>query len=97
MSFSMLLNLVGSSNTDDKKILWKFINRFHKNANAENNPILDRLTENAIKFFKDKLKPNKIYKKPSDQEKKALNNLAIRIEKIKENTPPEESKLLCIL
>ena len=90
MSFSMLLNLVGSSNTDDKKILWKFINRFHKNANAENNPILDRLTENAIKFFKDKLKPNKIYKKPSDQEKNALNNLAIRIEKIKENTPPEE-------
>ena len=90
MSFSMLLNLVGSSNTDDKKILWKFINRFHKNANAESNPILDRLTEHAIKFFKDKLKPNKIYKKPSDQEKNALNNLAIRIEKIKENTPPEE-------
>ena len=90
MSFSMLLNLVGSSNTDDKKILWKFINRFHKNANAESNPILDRLTEHAIKFFKDKLKPSKIYKKPSEQEKNALNNLAIRIEKIKENTPPEE-------
>ena len=34
MSFSMLLNLVGSSNTDDKKILWKFINRFHKDVNA---------------------------------------------------------------
>ena len=35
MSFSMLLNLVGSSNADDKKILWKFINRFHKNVNPE--------------------------------------------------------------
>ena len=35
MSFSMLLNLVGSSNTDDKKILWKFINRFHKNVNPK--------------------------------------------------------------
>ena len=30
MPFSMLLNLVGSSNADNKKILWKFINRFHK-------------------------------------------------------------------
>ena len=90
MSFSMLLNLVGSSNTDDKKTLWKFINRFHKNAKPENNQILDSLTENAIKFFKDKLKPNKIYKKPSEQEKKALTNLANKIEKIREDMPPEE-------
>ena len=90
MSFSMLLNLVGSSNTDDKKTLWKFINRFHKNAKPENNQILDSLTENAIKFFKDKLKPNKIYKKPSEQEKKALINLANKIEKIREDMPPEE-------
>ena len=90
MSFSMLLNLVGSSNTDNKKILWKFINRFHKNVNEKSNPILDGLTGHAIKFFKDKLQPNKIYKKPNQQEKKALINLADKIEKIKDNTPPEE-------
>ena len=90
MPFSMLLNLVGSSNADNKKILWKFINRFHKNANPKSNPILDSLTEHAIKFFKDKLKPKKIYKKPDEQEKKALTNLALKIEKISENMPPEE-------
>ena len=87
MSFSMLLNLVGSSNTDDKRILWKFINRFHKDVKPESNPILDSLTEHAIKFFKDKLKPNKIYKKPNEKEKKALINLASHIEKINENIP----------
>ncbi len=90
MSFSMLLNLVGSSNADDKKILWKFINRFHKNVNPESNPILDSLTKHAIKFFKDKLKPKKIYKKPTEKEKKALTKLAQAIEKINDNTPPEE-------
>ena len=90
MSFSMLLNLVGSSNADDKKILWKFINRFHKNVNPKTNPILDTLTKYAIKFFKDKLKPKKKYKKPNDVEKKALMKLAQGIEKIKDNTPPEE-------
>ena len=90
MSFSMLLNLVGSSNADDKKILWKFINRFHKNVNPKTNPILDTLTKYAIKFFKDKLKPKKKYKKPNDVEKKALMKLAQSIEKIKDNTPPEE-------
>ena len=36
------------------------------------NPILDSLTENAIKFFKDKLKPNKIYKIPNEKEKKHI-------------------------
>ena len=90
MPFSMLLNLVGSSNADDKKILWKFINRFHKNASPKSNPILDSLTEYAIKFFKDNLKPKKVYKKPNEQEKKALTNLALKIEKINENMPPEE-------
>ena len=90
MSFSMLLNLVGSSNADDKKILWKFINRFYKNVNPKSNPILDSLTVHAIKFFKDKLKPNKIYKKPNEKEKKALKKLANEIEKINDNTPPEE-------
>ena len=90
MSFSMLLNLVGSSNADDKKILWKFINRFHKNVNPESNPILDSLTKHAIKFFKDKLKPKKIYKKPNEKEKKALTKLAQSIEKINDSTPPEE-------
>ena len=41
-----------------------------KKVNEKSNPILDSLTEHAIKFFKDKLKPNKVYKKPSEQEKK---------------------------
>ena len=90
MSFSMLLNLVGSSNADDKKILWKFINRFHKNVNPESNPILDSLTKHAIKFFKDKLKPKKVYKKPNEKEKKALTKLVKEIEKINDNTSPED-------
>tara|TARA_Y200000002_G_scaffold259410_1_gene215143 strand:- start:1813 stop:3375 length:1563 start_codon:yes stop_codon:yes gene_type:complete len=90
MPFSMLLNLVGSSNADDKKILWKFINRFHKDVKPENSPILDNLTEYAIRFFKDKLKPKKIYKKPDEKEKKALTNLANKIEKISKSLPPEE-------
>ena len=94
MSFSMLLNLVGSSNADDKKILWKFINRFHKNVSPESNPVLDSLTVHAIKFFKDKLKPKKNYKKPNEKEKIALTNLALKIKKINENTPPEEIQTL---
>jgi lysyl-tRNA synthetase class 1 len=90
MPFSMLLNLVGSSNADKKEILWKFINRFHKDVKPEEYPILDQLTSYAINYYNDKIKPTKIYKKPNDQEKKALMNLATAIEKIKITDNPEE-------
>ena len=44
MPFSMLLNLVVSSNADNKEILWKFINKFHKEIKPSEYPILDGLT-----------------------------------------------------
>ena len=72
MPFSMLLNLVGSSNAENKEILWKFINRFHKEINPQNFPILDRLTDYAINYFKDKVEPNKKNSKNQMLKKKKL-------------------------
>jgi lysyl-tRNA synthetase class 1 len=68
MTFSMLLNLVGSSNAENKAILWKFIQRFHSNIKPESHTILDQLTEYAINYFKDKVEPNKKYKRPDESE-----------------------------
>ena len=90
MPFSMLLNLVGSSNAENKEILWKFINRFHKEINPQNFPILDRLTEYAINYFKDKVEPNKKFKKPNAQEKKALKDLIDNLSKLSQKDKPEE-------
>ena len=90
MPFSMLLNLVGSSNANSKEILWKFINRFHKELNPKDYPILDSLTEYAINYFEDKVKPNKKFKKPSPDEKRALENLVIKLKKIDQSLKPEE-------
>ena len=89
MPFSMLLNLVGSSNANNKEILWKFINRFHKELNPKEYPILDGLTEYAINYFEDKVKPNKKFKKPSPNEK-ALENLVVKLKKIDQSLKPEE-------
>ena len=89
MSFSMLLNLVGSSNADGKEILWKFINRFYKNVNPKINPILDNLTVYAIKFLEINWNQKNL-QKTEHTRKKALLNLATKIEKIKENALPEE-------
>ena len=90
MPFSMLLNLVGSSNADSKQILWKFINRFHKEIKPVDYKILDSLTEYAINYFKDKVEPNKKFKKPNDTEKKALTNLVKKLQELDQSLQPEE-------
>ncbi len=90
MPFSMLLNLVGSSNADNKDILWKFINRFHKEINRKDFKILDELTDYAINYFKDKVEPNKKFKKPNSSEKKALKNLVTKLESLDQSLTPEE-------
>ena len=90
MPFSMLLNLVGSSNASNKEILWKFINRFHKEIKPQDHPILDNLTEHAINYFKDKVEPNKKLKTPNDEEKISLKNLSKKLEEINQKSTPEE-------
>ncbi len=90
MSFSMLLNLAGSSNANSKEILWKFINRFHKEIKPKDHPILDDLTQYAINYFRDKIETNKRFKKPNLSEKKALENLIIKLKKIDKSLKPEE-------
>tara|TARA_Y200000002_G_scaffold37071_1_gene27188 strand:- start:176 stop:613 length:438 start_codon:yes stop_codon:yes gene_type:complete len=86
----MLLNLVGSSNADNKNILWKFINRFHKEIKPHDYPILNGLTEYAINYFKDKVEPNKKFKTPNPDEKKALENLVLKLKQIDKSLKPEE-------
>jgi len=90
MTFSMLLNLVGSSNAENKEILWKFIQRFHPDIKPENYRILDQLTKYAINYFKDKVEPNKKYKAPNEIEKKALLNLAKKLELVEQDSKPED-------
>jgi lysyl-tRNA synthetase class 1 len=90
MSFSMLLNLVGSSNAENKDILWKFINRFHKDIKPENYKILDNLTEFAINYFQDKVEPNKKFKTPNKEEKEALIKLSEQLKNVGQETKPED-------
>tara|TARA_B100000767_G_scaffold148331_1_gene139728 strand:+ start:2357 stop:3919 length:1563 start_codon:yes stop_codon:yes gene_type:complete len=90
MPFSMLLNLVGSSNANNKEILWKFINKFHKEIKPKDHPILNGLTEYAINYFKDKVEPNKKFKIPNIEEKKSLKNLIAQLKQLDQNLKPED-------
>ena len=62
----------------------------HKDLNPRDNKILDNLTQYAINFFKDKVEPNKVFKKPNQNEKKALENLVKKIESLNDKMSPED-------
>ena len=90
MSFSMLLNLVETSNADSKKLLWKFVKKYKSNISEIENPIFDKLIEYAIKYFNEVIKIKKKYKKPNKQEKLALEELIKILDQCNDSMSPED-------
>jgi len=90
MSFSMLLNLVETSNANSKNILWKFVKKYKPNIEEKNFPIFDKLVGYAIKYFNEVIKKSKKYKIPNNDEKMALLHLVNILENCNENMTPEE-------
>ena len=94
MSFSMLLNLVETSNADNKKLLWKFVKKYKKDILEKNYPIFDNLIGYAIKYFNDVIKLKKKYKKPNIEEKTALEALIKNLNNCNDQMTPEEIQTL---
>ena len=90
MSFSMLLNLVETSNADTKELLWKFVKKYKQDIIETNQPIFDNLIEYAIKYFNDVIKSKKVYKTPNLNEKSALEALIEALGKCNDKMQPEE-------
>ncbi len=76
ISFSILLNLVSASNSEDRNVLWGFIRRYLPDATADVHPILDSLVDRAIAYYHDFVKPAKNYRLPTETEAKALRALS---------------------
>ena len=84
-----MLNLVGTSNATNKDVLWKFIKKNKNDIKISDHPILDSLTEYALKYFKDVVQPKKKYRKANEKEKKALQDLVQRLKNCKSQMDPE--------
>jgi lysyl-tRNA synthetase, class I len=94
MSFSMLLNLVETSNANNKELLWKFVKKYKKDILEKNYPIFDNLIGYAIKYFNDVIKLKKNYKNPNDEEKNALRALIKTLENCSDEMTPEDIQTL---
>ena len=90
MSFSMLLNLVETSNADRKELLWKFVKKYKSNILEKDYPVFDNLVGYAIKYFNDVIKLKKKYKKPNKNEKLALEALVKNLSKCNDEMKPED-------
>ena len=90
MPFSMLLNLVETSNADSKALLWKFVRKYKKDISEKEHPIFDKLINYAIKYFNDVIKSKKTYKKPNEAEKKALEALIKVLDNCDDGMQPED-------
>ena len=90
MSFSMLLNLVETSNAENKDLLWKFVKKYKKDISENNQTIFDSLVGYAIKYFNDVIKKTKKYKKPNKNEKIALESLIEALNDCGDDMKPED-------
>ena len=61
-----------------------------KDIPEDNHPIFDKLVQYAIQYFKDVVSLKKIYKKPNDKEKIALEALIKVLEKCDDSMQPED-------
>ncbi|MBC6443453.1 MAG: lysine--tRNA ligase [Rhodobacteraceae bacterium] len=76
VSFSMLLNLAGAANAETAAQMWGFIRKYAPEASPQTHPGLDAAAGAAVRYFHDFVKPAKVYRPPTDQERDALEDLA---------------------
>jgi lysyl-tRNA synthetase class 1 len=75
LKFSLLLNLASACNPEDESVLWGFISRYLPQATPASCPMLNRLAEYAVRYYRDFIRPFKRYRAPDEVERQALQAL----------------------
>jgi len=76
ISFAMLLNLAAVANSEDPAVLWGFVRRYAPAASPEKYPRLDKMIGYAVLYFRDFVKPKKVYRAADEVERAALQQLS---------------------
>ena len=89
VSFSLLLNLVSAADASTKDILWGFLERYIPGATPASQPLLDQLAGYAINYYEDFVKPSKVFRAPTDQERAAMEALVAKLQALPTGTDAE--------
>ena len=82
VNFAMLLNLVSAAGSADAATLKGFIRKYRPDAGAEELAAADALIVFAGRYFDRFIKPHKIFRTPTVQERAALEMLSARLKEI---------------
>jgi lysyl-tRNA synthetase class 1 len=75
----MLLNLASVVNADDPTLLWGFLARYAPGATPQSQPLLGKLIEYAVAYYRDFVAPTKRFRAPSAGEREALSALMVAL------------------
>ena len=94
ITFVMLLNLVAVANTEDKSVLWGFLNRYAPDVTPQTHPKLDELIGYALHYYRDFVRPAKKYRPADDVEREALTKLSQALAALPETASAEAIQTL---
>jgi lysyl-tRNA synthetase, class I len=89
ISFGMLLNLATVANSEDPQVLWGFLRRYAPSVTPQTHPRLDRLVTYAVRYFRDFVRPAKVYRAPDEVEQEALQKLSDMLGRLPEGASAE--------
>ena len=87
--FQMLLNLASVAGAQDKEGLWGFIRRYAPEASPETHPGLDQAAGFAVRYFNDFVAPERVFRAPTEVERRAIEDLASRLAAWDQPADPE--------
>ena len=90
ISFALLLNLVAASNAEDKGVLWGFIRRHVPDANPAAFPVLDHLAGYAVNYYRDFIRPKKVFRPADEVEREAMQALSAALAKAPKDASAED-------
>ncbi len=66
ISYSMILNLVSVLNTDDRDIVWEYLERYDDSV-TDDAAVIDDLIDRALAYYRDFVLPTKEFERPDDE------------------------------
>jgi lysyl-tRNA synthetase class 1 len=89
VTFGLLMNLVAVANSEDRAVLWGFLQRYAPGMTPQTHPRLDALVGYAIAYFRDFVKPAKSYRAADEVERDAFTRLDAALAALPAGATPE--------
>ncbi len=89
-SFNMILNLANVCNAESPEILWGFIENYYPDTDRKQFPLIQKLLEYGVEYYKKFVLPKKKYREPNDLERKGFTKLIQTLENLDNKSEAED-------